>query len=61
MKQEELKEFVDKYPDNYELGKEVRKYYHKQKEEENSNIGMLWVGFLFLAVFLSLLTWIVVV
>jgi hypothetical protein len=57
----EIKELVDKYPNNYELGEEVRKYYYKHKEEENTNTGMLWAGFLFLAVFLSLLTWIVLV
>jgi hypothetical protein len=61
MTQEELKELVDKYPNNYELGEEVRKFYFKNKEEENSNTGMLWMGFLFLAILLSLLTWIVVV
>ena len=60
MTQEELKEFVDKYPNNYELGEEVRKFYFKNKEEENSNTGMIWMGFLFLAILLSLLTWIVV-
>jgi hypothetical protein len=61
MTQKELKELVDKYPNNYELGEEVRKFYFKNKEEENSNTGMLWMGFLFLAILLSLLTWIVVV
>ena len=61
MTQEELKELVDKYPNNYELGEEVRKFYFKNKEEENSNTGMIWMGFLFLAILLSLLTWIVVV
>jgi len=61
MTQEELKELVDRYPNSYELGEEVKKIYYKNKEEENSNIGMLWVGFLFLAILLSLITWIVVV
>ena len=61
MTQKELKELVDKYPNSYELGEEVKKIYYKNKEEENTNTGMLWVGFLFLAVFLSLLTWIVLV
>ena len=61
MTQKELKELVDKYPNSYELGEEVKKIYYKNKEEENSNTGMLWVGFLFLAILLSLLTWIVVV
>ena len=61
MTQKELKELVDKYPNSYELGEEVKKYYHKHKEEKNTNTGMLWVGFLFLAVLLSLLTWIVLV
>jgi len=61
MTQKELKELVDKYPNNYELGEEVRKFYFKNKEEENSNTGMLWMGFLFLSILLSLLTWIVVV
>ena len=61
MTQEELKELVDKYPNNYELGEEVRKFYFKNKEEENSNTGMIWMGFLFLAILLSLLTWIIVV
>jgi hypothetical protein len=57
----EIKELVNKYPNNYELGEEVRKFYFKNKEKENSNTGMLWMGFLFLAILLSLLTWIVVV
>ncbi len=61
MTQEELKELVDKYPNNYELGEEVRKFYFKNKEEENSNTGMIWMGFLFLPILLSLLTWIIVV
>jgi hypothetical protein len=57
----EIKELVDKYPNNYELGEEVRKYYHKHKEEENYNTGMLWIGILFFFIFASLLTWIVTV
>ena len=61
MTQEELKELVDKYPNNYELGEKVRQIHYKNENEKNSNLGMLWVGFLFLAVFLSLLTWIVLV
>lgn len=60
MTQKELKELVDKYPNSYELGEEVKKIYLKNKEEENSNTGMLWMGFLFLVILLSLLTWIVV-
>jgi len=61
MTQKELKELVDKYPNSYELGEEVKKIYYRNESEKNSNLGMLWVGFLFLAVFLSLLTWIVLV
>jgi hypothetical protein len=61
MTQEELKELVDKYPNSYELGEEVKKIYYRNKSKENTNTGMLWVGFLFLAILLSLLTWIVVV
>ena len=57
----EIKELVDKYPNNYELGEEVRKYYHKHKEEENINSGVLWIGILFFFIFASLLTWIVTV
>jgi len=60
MTQEELKELVDKYPNSYELGEEVKKIYYRNKEEETSNTGMLWMGFLFLVILLSLLTWIVV-
>jgi hypothetical protein len=60
MTQKELKELVDKYPNSYELGEEVKKIYYKNKEEENSNTGMLWVGFLFLIIFSVLITWIVV-
>jgi len=61
MTQEELKELVDRYPNSYELGEEVKKIYYRNKSEENTNTGMLWMGFLFLAILLSLLTWIVVV
>jgi hypothetical protein len=61
MTQEELKELVDKYPNSYELGEQVKKIYYRNKSKENTNTGMLWVGFLFLAILLSLLTWIVVV
>jgi hypothetical protein len=61
MTQKELKELVDRYPNSYELGEEVKKIYNRNKSKENTNTGMLWVGFLFLAILLSLLTWIVVV
>jgi len=61
MTQEELKELVDKYPNNYELGEKVRQIYHKNESEKNSNPDMLWVGFLFLIIFSVLITWIVVV
>ena len=61
MTQEELKELVDKYPNSYELGEEVKKIYYRNKSKENTNTGMIWMGFLFLAILLSLLTWIVVV
>jgi len=61
MTQEELKELVDRHPNSYELGEEVKKIYYRNKSEENTNTGMLWMGFLFLAILLSLLTWIVVV
>jgi len=60
MTQEELKELVDKYPNNYELGEKVRQIYYKNESEKNSNPGMLWVGFLFLVIFSILITWIVV-
>jgi hypothetical protein len=56
-----LEELVDKYPNNYELGEEVRKYYHKNKQKENFNSGVLWIGVLFFFIFASLLTWIVTV
>ena len=61
MTQKELKELVDRYPNSYELGEEVKKIYYRNKNKENTNTGMLWVGFLFLSILLSLLTWIVVV
>ena len=61
MTQKELKELVDKYPNSYELGEEVKKIYYRNKSKENTNTGMIWMGFLFLAILLSLLTWIVVV
>lgn len=60
MTQEELKELVDRYPNSYELGEEVKKIYYRNKSKENTNTGMLWMGFLFLAILLSLLIWIVV-
>ncbi|CAB4129862.1 hypothetical protein UFOVP117_136 [uncultured Caudovirales phage] len=60
MTQEELKELVDKYPNSYELGEEVKKIYYRNKSKENTNTGMLWVGFLFLIIFSVLITWIVV-
>ena len=61
MTQKELKELVDKYPKSYELGEEVRKYYHKNKQKENFNSGVLWIGILFFFIFASLLTWIITV
>jgi hypothetical protein len=61
MTQEELKELVDKYPNSYELGEEVKKYYHKNKQKENFNFGVLWIGVLFFFIFASLLTWIITV
>ena len=60
MTQKELKELVDKYPNSYELGEEVKRIYYRNKSEENPNTGMLWVGFLFLIIFSVLITWIVV-
>lgn len=60
MTQEELKELVDKYPNNYELGEKVRQIHHKNESKKNSNPDMLWVGFLFLVIFSILITWIVV-
>lgn len=60
MTQEELKELVDKYPNNYELGEKIRQIHYKNESEKNSNHGMLWVGFLFLVIFSILITWIVV-
>ena len=60
MTQEKLKELVDKYPNSYELGEEVKKIYYRNKSKENTNTGMLWVGFLFLIIFSVLITWIVV-
>ena len=61
MTQEKLKELVDKYPNSYELGEEVKKIYQRNKSKENTNTGMLWVGFLFLIIFSVLITWIVTV
>jgi hypothetical protein len=46
MTQKELKELVDRYPNSYELGEEVKKIYNRNKSKENTNTGMLWVGFL---------------
>ena len=60
MTQEKLKELVDKYPNSYELGEEVKKIYYRNKIKDNTNTGMLWVGFLFLIIFSVLITWIVV-
>lgn len=56
-----LEELVNKYPNNYELGEEVRKYYHKNKQKENFNSEVLWIGVLFFFIFDSLLTWIITV
>lgn len=59
MTQEELKELADKYPNNYELGEEVRKISNKKQIEKNTNNGIVWVGFLFLLIFSILITWII--
>lgn len=61
MTQEKLKELVNKYPNSYELGEEVRKFYDKKKNNKNFNSGVLWIGILFFFIFASLLTWIVTV
>ena len=61
MTQEELKELVDRYPNNYELGEEVRKFYYKKKDKKNFNSGVIWIGILFFFIFASLLTWIITV
>jgi len=61
MTQEKLKKLVDKYPNSYELGEEVKKIYYKNKEQKNFNSGVLWIGILFFFIFASLLTWIVTV
>lgn len=57
----DIEELVKKYPNNYELGEEVRKYYYKDKDRPNITKGILWMGVLFFLVFTLLLTWIVVV
>ena len=41
MTQKELKELVDKYPNSYELGEEVKKIYYRNKSKENTNTGMI--------------------
>jgi hypothetical protein len=56
---QDIEKLVKKYPNNYELGEEVRKFYYKKKDEKNSNSGIIWVGILFLFIFASLLTWII--
>lgn len=60
MSPEELKELVDRYPNNYELGEKVREIHYRIQNEKNDDTGMVWVGFLFLIVLSALLTWIVV-
>jgi len=47
MTQEELKELVDKYPNNYELGEKVRQIHYKNKSEENSNSGYVMGRFFY--------------
>jgi hypothetical protein len=58
---QDIEELVKKYPNNYELGEEVRKFYYKKKNNKNFNSGVLWIGILFFFIFVSLLTWIVTV
>jgi hypothetical protein len=55
---QDIEELVKKYPNNYELGEEVRKFYNKKNNKKNSNSGIIWVGILFFFIFASLLTWI---
>jgi len=58
---QDIEELVKKYPNNYELGEEVRKFYHKKKNNKNFKSGVIWIGVFFFFVFASLLTWIVIV
>jgi hypothetical protein len=58
---QDIEELVKKYPNNYELGEEVRKVYYKKKDKKNFNSGVLWIGVLFFFIFASLLTWIITV
>jgi hypothetical protein len=58
---QDIEELVKKYPNNYELGEEVRKVYYKKKDKKNFNSGVLWIGILFFFIFASLLTWIITV
>jgi len=58
---QDIEELVKKYPNNYELGEEVRKVYYKKKDKKNFNSGVIWIGILFFFIFASLLTWIITV
>jgi hypothetical protein len=58
---QDIEELVKKYPNNYELGEEVRKVYYKKRDKKNFNYGVLWIGILFFFIFASLLTWIITV
>jgi hypothetical protein len=58
---QDIEELVKKYPNNYELGEEVRKVYYKKKDKKNFNSGVLWIGVLFFFILASLLTWIITV
>ena len=44
---QDIKELVKKYPNNYELGEEVRKFYYKKKNNKNFKSGVIWIGVLF--------------
>ena len=35
-----LEELVNKYPNNYELGEEVRKYYYKNKQQVDKTVKL---------------------
>ena len=59
MNLKELKELADKYPNNYELGEEVRKILRKSENKKINDGNILWMGFLFIFIFASLLIWIV--
>ena len=61
MTPKKLEELVKKYPNSYELGEEIKKINYKNKEQENFNSDVLWIGILFFFIFASLLTWIVTV